>query len=50
VKGHTTDFTQKVESLEYEHAHIDAAKAGQSCGLKVKDHAREHDIVYLVKE
>lgn len=50
IKGHTTDLTQKVESMEYEHRHIDQASAGQSFGLKVKDHVREHDIVYLAKE
>ncbi len=49
VKGHSTDFTQKVESMEYEHQHVDQAGAGQSVGLKVVDQAREHDIVYLVK-
>ncbi len=49
VKGHTTDFIQSVESMEYEHQHIDKAGAGQSFGLKIKDHAREHDIVYRVK-
>lgn len=49
VKGHVTDFTQAVESMEYEHQHIDQASAGQSVGLKVKDHAREHDIVFLMK-
>ncbi len=49
IKGHSTDFTQKVESMEYEHRHIDQVSAGRSFGLKVSDHAREHDIVYLVK-
>lgn len=49
IKGHSTDFTQAVESMEFEHQHIDQATAGQSFGLRVKDHAREHDIVYLVK-
>ncbi len=49
IKGHTTDFTQQVESMEYEHQHIEMATAGRSVGLKVKDHVREHDIVYLVK-
>lgn len=49
VKGHSTDFIQKVESMEYEHQHVDQAGAGQSVGLKVADHTREHDIVYLVK-
>ena len=49
VKGHTTDFTQAIDSMEYEHRHVDVATAGRSVGMKVKDHAREHDIVYLVK-
>jgi hypothetical protein len=48
IKGHSTDFMQTVESMEYEHRHVDQAPAGQSVGIKVKDHAREHDIVYLV--
>jgi len=49
LKGHTTDFTQNVDSMEYEHQHIDQAAAGQSFGIRVKDHVREHDIVYRVK-
>lgn len=49
IKGHTTDFLQQVDSMEYEHQHIDQASAGQSVGVAVKDHVREHDIVYLVK-
>jgi putative protease len=48
IKGHTTDFTQAVGSMEYEHQHVEDATAGQSVGVKVFDHAREHDIVYLV--
>jgi putative protease len=47
--GHSTDFTQQVASMEYEHRHVDEAAAGQSVGIQVKDHAREHDIVYRVK-
>jgi translation elongation factor EF-G len=49
IKGHSTDFTQTVESMEYEHQHVDAAAAGQIVGIKVRDHVREHDIMYLVK-
>ena len=49
ITGHTTDITQTVTSMEYEHQHVDQASAGQSVGLKIADHAREHDIVYLVK-
>ncbi len=46
IKGHTTNFTQTVQSMEYEHQHVDEAVAGQAVGLKLVDHAREHDIVY----
>jgi hypothetical protein len=49
IKGHSSDFTQTVTSLEYEHRHVDQAVAGQAVGIKVVDHAREHDILYLVK-
>jgi hypothetical protein len=49
IKGHTSDFTQKVGSMEVNHVHVSEAWAGQSFGLKVIEHAREHDVVYLVK-
>ena len=48
IQGHSTDFTQPVESMELEHQHIDKAATGQIVGLRVKDHVREHDIVYLI--
>lgn len=50
IKGHTSDFQQKVESMQIEHETVEIAKAGQSIGLKVKEHAREHDIVYKIEE
>ncbi|MBC8313046.1 MAG: hypothetical protein H8E33_02220 [Candidatus Cloacimonetes bacterium] len=50
IKGHTTDFTQKVKSIHIEEDSIESAKIGDSIGVKVKEHVREHDIVYLVKE
>jgi hypothetical protein len=49
IKGATTDFTQIVESMEFEHQPIVQVLPGQSFGLRVKENAREHDIVYLVK-
>jgi putative protease len=49
-KGHTSDFTQKVESMELEHKAIQEAKVGESIGLKVSEHAREGDVVYKVIE
>jgi hypothetical protein len=48
VKGHTSDFSQTIDSLEYEHQRVEQASAGQSVGTKVIDHAREHDIVYRI--
>ncbi len=48
VTGHTTDFRQRVESLEVEHQSVPEVSAGQDFGLKVIEHAREHDIVYKV--
>lgn len=48
VKGHTSDFQQRVESMELDHVHVSEAYAGQSVGLRVKEHAREHDVVYKV--
>jgi putative protease len=49
IQGHTTDFTQPVASMELEHQHIDRAEPGQSVGVRVKDHVREHDIVFVIK-
>jgi putative protease len=49
IKGHTSDFAQPVDSLEIDHVHVNEARPGQSFGLRVKDHAREHDVVYKAK-
>jgi outer membrane biosynthesis protein TonB len=48
IKGHTTDFRQPVQSMQVEHVSITKAVPGDDFGLKVIDHAREHDIVYRV--
>jgi translation elongation factor EF-1alpha len=48
IQGHTSDFTQKVGSMEMDHKPIRAAKTGDDIGISVIDHAREHDTVYLV--
>ncbi len=46
LQGHTTDFDQAVDSLQIEHASVEAAKAGDQIGLKVKDRCRRGDRVY----
>ena len=48
VTGHSSDFTQKVASMELEHAPVESAKVGDSVGIKVSERAREHDSVYVV--
>lgn len=48
IIGHTSDFTQKIESIQIEHDSVQKATAGQSIGLKVVEHAREHDKVYKI--
>lgn len=48
IKGHTTDFTEKIESMQIEHAFVDIAKPGDKIGIKAKEHTREHDAVYKV--
>ncbi|MBN1645413.1 hypothetical protein JW868_00060 [Candidatus Woesearchaeota archaeon] len=50
LKGHTSDFTQKIDSMQVDHAPVQEAKTGQSIGMKVKEHVRQHDVVFLVTE
>jgi translation elongation factor EF-1alpha len=49
IRGHTTDFTQRVESLEVDHAPATEVRASDEFGLKVVEHAREHDVVFKVR-
>jgi hypothetical protein len=49
VKGHTSDFGQRVDSLQIGHAAVEQVGPDDDFGLKVVDHAREHDVVYRVK-
>jgi len=48
VKGTTTDFEQKVDSMQIEHEEIKEAKKGDAIGMKVADRVREHDKVFVV--
>ena len=48
-KGHTSDFGQRVESLQIGHAAVEQVGPDDDFGLKVVDHVREHDVVYKVK-
>jgi hypothetical protein len=48
VLGHTSDFRQRVDSMQVEHRSVSEAIGGDEIGLKVVEHAREHDVVYRV--
>ena len=49
VRGHTTDFTDTVESMEIDHAPVKKAKKGDDVGIKLSNRAREHDQVFRVR-
>ncbi|MFP3289295.1 MAG: translation elongation factor-like protein [Candidatus Micrarchaeota archaeon] len=48
IEGKTTNFTQKVESIQIEHINVEEAGSGESIGLKVDQKVREGDKVYKV--
>lgn len=48
IKGHTTDLTQTIASIQIEHASVQSAKAGDCIGVGVDEHVREGDTVFLV--
>ena len=48
VEGATTNFTQKVDSMQIEHEEVEQAKKGDSIGMKVVDRVREGDQVFRV--
>jgi len=50
IKGHTTDYYQKVQSLQVEHANIESAEEGMQVGIKLEGSARENDLVFKVEE
>lgn len=48
ILGHTSDFRQRVESMQVEHQPVTEAGRRQEIGIKVTQHARENDDVYKV--
>jgi len=48
VEGHTSDFMQKLCSMELEHESTDVAKPGDNVGIAIDEYARENDSVYVV--
>ena len=50
IKGHTTDLTQRVDSIQLEHQPLQRAEPGQLVGIKVPERVRPHDQVFKVTE
>ncbi len=49
IRGHTTDLSQRVGSLEVNHAPVTEVGPNDDFGLKVVGHVREHDVVYKAR-
>ncbi|OGL00131.1 MAG: hypothetical protein A3E31_06880 [Candidatus Rokubacteria bacterium RIFCSPHIGHO2_12_FULL_73_22] len=49
VRGHTTDVTQAVESLQVEHRAVQRAERGTEVALKVRERVRRHDAVLRLR-
>jgi len=50
VVGHTSDFTQVVESMQLDNQTVTTAKPAQTIGVRVPEHARQHDKVFVVRQ
>ena len=48
VFGHTTDFVQKVTSMEVDHHRVVVVEPGDNVALKGVEPVRVHDVIYRV--
>ncbi len=48
VRGHTSDFTQNVDSMQIDGKPVETADVGDEIGIRVAEHTREHDEVYRI--
>jgi putative protease len=49
VKGHTTDVTATVDSMQVEHDKVQTAARGAAVGIRLTQKVREHDKVFKVE-
>jgi len=47
-RGATTDFTQKLASMQFDHKDVDKAEKGKEIGLKVDERVRVGDEAFPV--
>ncbi len=50
ILGHSTDFTERVASMEVNHHPVVWVQAGDNVAIKVIEPVHEHDAVYRVVE
>jgi len=50
IVGHTSDFSQTIDSMQIENKNVQEAGPGADIGIKVNEKVREHDVVYKVVE
>jgi len=49
IKGHTSDFKQKVNEIQFDHKNIEKGKPGQEVGVKLNEKIRDGDLVFIAK-
>jgi putative protease len=45
-KGHTSDFTERITSMEVDHQKVERATAGHEIAIEVVSRVRQHDQVF----
>ena len=50
ILGHSTDFQQKVTSLQIEHQAVEEAKPGDDVGMRVIQKVHAHDKVFKLTD
>jgi hypothetical protein len=49
IKGATTDFVQKIDSMQFDHKPVKVAQKNKQIGIKVKKRVRQGDKIYPSK-
>jgi membrane protein involved in colicin uptake len=48
IKGHTTDLTETVTSMQIDHQAVASANKGDSVGVRISDRARKGDWIFRI--
>jgi hypothetical protein len=46
IHGHTPDLVETIGSMEVDHRRVERAAPGDDVAIDVKDHVREHDLIF----